>query len=117
MKNIELILLFGSRAEGRNRLDSDTDIAVFSKSPLGLKEKVMIAARIARTRKISEDRMDVVDIRRASPLLQFEIARKGKLIYGKKSDFAAFQVRAWKLYQDTARLRRTRERSLEQSYV
>ncbi|MEK7076657.1 MAG: nucleotidyltransferase domain-containing protein [Patescibacteria group bacterium] len=117
MKNINLMILFGSRAEGKNRSDSDIDIAVLGKNPLGLKEKTAIAIRVARARKTPEDRVDVVDIRRASPLLQFEIARKGELLYGKKSDFTTFQVRAWKLYQDTARLRRIREKSLERLYV
>ncbi len=117
MKNIEIAILFGSRAEGRAVAGSDVDIAVLGKKPLNLENKITIAKWVSRKYKVPQEDVDVVDIRRAPPLLQFEIAKKGKLIYGKKANFMTFQMRAWKVYQDTARFRRIREDHLKEAYV
>ena len=65
---------------------------------------------------VSEDAVDVVDIWHAPPLLQQEIARHGKLIYGDAFDFIRFRVLAWKRYLDTAKFRRARERALAKHY-
>ena len=51
---------------------------------------------------------------RCSPLLGFHVARDGKLIYEKNSgDFVKFQMKAWKIYADTAKFRKSRIKSIE----
>ena len=64
-----------------------------------------------------EDRIDLVDIWSAPPLLQHHIAMTGKLLKGNKDDFLGFRVLAWKRYLDTAKLRRAREKKLERLYA
>lgn len=112
---IKLIILFGSRAKGQVGKMSDVDIAVLGDSPLNLSENVELSQRIAKKLKVSEDLIDVVDLSTASPLLQFEVTKYGKLIEGSESDFVRFKILAWKRYQDTSKFRRMRENYLTQS--
>ena len=112
MKNQRLIILFGSHATGTAGKQSDTDIAVLDERALSLDDRAEIGERMARELHISEDALDIVDLHAASPLLQYQVAEHGRLLSGAREEFVRFQVRAWKQYQDTARLRRAREQSL-----
>lgn len=114
--DIKLVILFGSRATGKAGTRSDTDVAVYADHALGLGEKADIGAEVGRMFGISEDKVDVVDLWRAPPLLQRQIASEGKLIYGDAFDLVRFKVLAWKRYLDTGKFRRARERALAQTY-
>lgn len=107
-----LAILFGSRAKGHAGKMSDTDIAVLADHELDLREKIAVAEKFSGRLKISEDEVDVVDLRTASPLLQHEVAASGKLLEGDPEDFFQFRVLAWKRYQDTAKFRKIREKHL-----
>ncbi len=109
---LELVIRFGSTARGRQRADSDVDIAVRSDRTLTLAEQSEVGAYLAARYAVPEDRIDLVDLRAASPLLSHEIAENGELLEGHPDAFVRFRVEAWKVYQDTARLRRARERHL-----
>ncbi len=109
---LELVIRFGSTATGRARPDSDVDIAVWSERELTLDERGRVVVELARRYGLNEDRIDLIDLRTVSPLLLHEVAEKGALLEGDPDDFIRFRVRAWKAYQDTARLRRAREKHL-----
>ena len=111
--NIKLLILFGSRARGTQGRISDTDVAVLADRSLEIRDKSMIAERIAPTLRVSEDEIDIVDLQSASPLLQYQIAQEGTLLQGSIFDFTRFKVLAWKRYLDTARFRRARHESLK----
>ena len=112
----KLIILFGSQASKRAGANSDTDVAVLADHILSLEEKSSLAETLAQKLKVSEETIDLIDLRSAPPLLEYQIAQHGKLFEGKQDDFIRFKVLAWKRYQDTAKLRRMREKSL-QKYV
>ena len=113
MKHIKLVILFGSQATGKAGKRSDTDIAVLGDHPLTIGERVSLSGEIAKKRDVSEDDIDITDLWHASPLLQFQVAKYGELLEGTDFDFIRFKVLSWKRYQDTAKLRRLREKSLE----
>jgi len=115
-KNITLVVMFGSRATGKARAQSDTDIAVLADHPLTITEKGQVAEEAGRMLGVSEDTIDIADIWRAPPLLQHEIAQNGKLLHGDAFDFIRFRVLAWKRYLDTAKFRRAREQALAKQY-
>lgn len=110
LPRLKLAIRFGSTVEGRARSDSDVDIAVLAERELTLAEQSEVVAALAQRFQFPEDRIDLVDLQNASPLLQHEVAEKGELLEGDPDDFLHFRVLAWKLYQDTARLRRAREK-------
>ena len=114
-----LVILFGSRARGTERMDSDADIGILSAfgHKLSASEKISLAEKISRQLGVSEDKIDLVDLSRASPLLQYQAAREGRILFGSTAKFIRFQVLAWKRYLSTAKFRRMREQSLAKKYA
>ena len=108
-----LLILFGSRAKGTARADSDWDVAVASDHQMSLDERVAWAQKAAHLLQVNEDRVDLVDTWSASPLLQHYIGEQGRLLAGDPFLFVRFRVLAWKRYQDTAKLRRLRSEALK----
>lgn len=108
-----LTILFGSQATGKTSPDSDFDVAILSSKPLNLKDKARASEEAAHQLGVSEDKIDIVDLANASPLLKHEVAENGKLLRGNKDSFDMFRLLAWKQYQDTAKFRRARERAMQ----
>jgi predicted nucleotidyltransferase len=67
--------LYGSHAQGRNRADSDLDIAVLFESPL---EPVAVFDAAARLASVIGTSVDLVDLRRAGGLLRVEAIQGGR---------------------------------------
>ena len=107
-----IIIAFGSRISGRATAKSDFDFGIFSDKPLSLSRRAGFAELLAKKFQINEDKIDLVDLSAASPLLKFEAAQKGKLISGDEFNFIRFKVRAFKEYADTAKFRRLREKAM-----
>lgn len=111
-----LLILFGSRAKGTARADSDWDVAALDDHSLSLDERGTYAQEAARLLDANEDHIDLVDLWNAPPLLQHFVAKEGKLLEGDPFLFIRFKVLAWKRYLDTAKFRRLRSEAL-QRYV
>jgi len=114
MKKDRLIIAFGSQITGHANANSDFDFAVLEKKPLTLSKKMRLFDYLAKKLKINEDKIDIVDLNTASPLLCYEVAQKGKLVEGNDFDFIRFKVRAWKVYLDTAKFRRLGEQVIRE---
>jgi predicted nucleotidyltransferase len=114
---IPLIIAFGSQIKGGATDMSDFDFGVLKEESLSLSDRVNISEYIAKKLNINEDKIDLVDLSSASPLLKFEIARNGKLIEGNYTDFIRFKVRTFKEYVDTAKFRRLREKIMMKKYA
>jgi len=112
-----LIIAFGSRVKGRATAKSDFDFGVLKEKPLTLSEKTDLAEYLSKKLNINEDRIDLVDLAMASPILKFEVAQDGKLIDGNYVDFIRYKVRAFKEYVDTAKFRRLREQVMKKKYA
>ena len=99
--DIDLVIVFGSVAGGVTRADSDLDLAVRGLKPLDL-----VSLTNTITRLLHADAVDVVDLRRASPLLMMEVVRGGRLLYERTpGSYVAFCSLAHRRYVDTAKLR------------
>jgi predicted nucleotidyltransferase len=109
---LHLVVRFGSTVGNRARADSDVDVAVLAERELSLADQERVVIALARRLHVPEDRIDLVDLRTAPPLLQHEIAERGELLAGAPEEFLRFRLSAWKAYQDTARLRRARAENL-----
>ncbi|MFA6554528.1 MAG: nucleotidyltransferase domain-containing protein [Candidatus Paceibacterota bacterium] len=112
-----LIIAFGSQVSGKSTTMSDHDFGVLGKQSLSLSERTDLSDYISKKLDINEDKIDIVDLRTASPLLKFEVARNGKLIDGEYFDFIRFKVLAFKEYVDTAKFRRLREEVMMKKYA
>ena len=109
MPDLELVVLFGSRATGRARAGSDLDLAVRCTNPVDLEQLYLALAP-----RLGSDHLDLVDLRRAGPLLAFEVARSGHVLFEKRPGvFREFQSLAARRYCDTAKLRRAQRRAIQ----
>ena len=106
--DLELLVLFGSRAKGRSGPDSDVDLALLCDQPADLDAWYGILAPLAGT-----DRLDLVDLRRADPTLALEVARTGRLLFERRPGaFRRFQALASCRFADTAKLRVAQRRTI-----
>ncbi|MFA6405097.1 MAG: nucleotidyltransferase domain-containing protein [Candidatus Paceibacterota bacterium] len=112
-----LIIAFGSQVSGKTTVMSDFDFGVLGEKPLSLSERTDLSGYISSRLGINEDKIDLIDLNTASPLLKFEVARNGKLIDGEHFAFIRFKVRAFKEFVDTAKFRRMREKVMLKNYA
>ena len=107
--DVRLVVLFGSAARGGVRATSDVDVAVMCDGPADLERVFLLLAPRFRT-----PRLDVVDLRRAGPLLAFEVARSGVVLFERSPGlFRRFQSLASRRYADTKKLRDAQRRSIQ----
>lgn len=105
---LQLIVLFGSHAAGRPHKRSDIDIAFLFDAPIDVLSLTNRVIQLVHT-----DNVDVIDLRRASPLLKFSAVKSGRLIYERSPGiFNDFISLAFRMYVDTKKLRSAQEESV-----
>lgn len=96
--HLSLILIHGSQVTGKIHAKSDTDIAVVREKGF---EKFDLLALISDLGKfLKTDRVDLVDITHANPLLLFAVAKKSKLLAGNNKDYKKLVYLAFHKYAD-----------------
>ena len=102
---LQLVVLFGSRARGEAAANSDWDLGVTFKpgndqNPL---RDCALDLPLAQALGINSDAVHVVDLRRSSPLLQRNAARDGQPLYeaaaGAFADYCSLALRQWDDWQ------------------
>jgi predicted nucleotidyltransferase len=78
---------------------SDYDIGVVASESLSFEKKNKLSEQVAKEFGYPEDKIEIVDLNQASPLLQMEAAKSGKLLKGSEEDFFKFKLLAWKRHQ------------------
>jgi predicted nucleotidyltransferase len=98
--DIELVILFGSHAKGTARPDSDYDLGILKRSgSIESEEMFYLAHDLGQA--LNAVNVDLVDLRHAPPVLKFDAARLGQVLFeGEPGRFDRFHVLAWKLYLD-----------------
>lgn len=101
---VRLAVLYGSRAVGTARKESDVDIAVLGTAALTFESQRRLQTAFAKTLGVSVDSIDLVDLCTAPPLLVYYIARDGTVIAGSEREAERFHRSAMKRYIDGKRL-------------
>ena len=83
--DISLALLFGSVAAGRQRADSDLDIAVAANHPLSPAEKIAITQALA---ELTGRPIDLIDLATVTEPLLGQIVKHGRRLLGNDTLFA-----------------------------
>ena len=101
-KQIAAVYLFGSAATGKDRRNSDLDLAIISKKIIPAHERLKIEMELSN--RLRRD-VDLVVFGQASPLLQHQILKYGRLVSENDPDERVRQeVRARSEYLDTRHL-------------
>ena len=108
-RDVQLIVLFGSAAGGRTTPRSDVDVAVLCDRLADFDALFLALAPVFRT-----ERLDIVDLRRAGPVLSFQVACSGVLIFERtQAGFHEFQSLASRRFADTRKLRDAQRRAID----
>ncbi|MFW6097231.1 MAG: type VII toxin-antitoxin system MntA family adenylyltransferase antitoxin [Chloroflexota bacterium] len=101
-RGVRLAYLFGSLAHAGS--GQDVDIALLTI------EEPAYQLRDAITQWLDTERVDIIDLRRASPVFRMEIIETGVPLYEADDDVRLdFELRTMREYRDTAYLRRQQE--------
>jgi predicted nucleotidyltransferase len=104
-EGLKLVLLFGSAVLGKIHKQSDIDLAFLFDKPVDI---LSLTNRVIRL--LHADNIDVVDLRRASPLLKFSVVKNGRLLYERQPGmFNEFYSLAFRMYVDSKKLRDAQE--------
>lgn len=97
-KGVLLVYLFGSLSQGKKAHDVDLAILTQGDPAFGLREEIGEC--------LGTERLDLVDLRNASPVLRFEVIRTGRpLFISDEKVLNDFELETLHLYRDTAPLR------------
>lgn len=105
---IKFVVLFGSRAAGNARDESDFDIAVFLDDDTRLFSHPAFGDLLkffTETLGVFEDRIDLTDLKYADILLRYEITSEGILLFGNENEYENYRLFAFKDYIDAKPLR------------
>jgi len=101
-----LLVVFGSAVRDLRRSESDLDLAVWMATD-NIAPQAPVRLEVALRPLFPGEHLDLVLLNRASPLLQFQVARHGAVLFeAAPGVFRAFQVLASKRHADVAHLRR-----------
>lgn len=76
--SLRLIVLFGSQARGGTHAGSDADVAVWMERSLSAEERLDLWGALTR---LFEAEVDLTTLNRAEPLLLYQVASTGQLLY------------------------------------
>jgi predicted nucleotidyltransferase len=101
-----LLVAFGSAVRDLRRPESDLDLAVWM-ATANIAPQAPVRLEVALRPLFPGEHLDLVLLNRASPLLQFQVALRGAVLFeAAPGVFHAFQVLASKRHADVAHLRR-----------
>jgi len=110
---LELLLLFGSRVSKKNLKGSDFDIAYLAKKDLNLNEEAKLIIELSPIFK--SENIDLVNLKKAPPLLFYAITKECKVLFESKPlIFASLRAYAFKKYIETKSLYEEKFRRLKE---
>jgi predicted nucleotidyltransferase len=110
--DLNLLLVFGSYNTERFTADSDIDVGFLSKADLNLDQEMNLLEDLVRFFK--RDQVDLVNLKKAVPLLMYEIACNSRVFYDEDNNYLKFKIKASARYADTKFLRDARRKYLEE---
>lgn len=101
---LDFLVLFGSQSNGLVHKQSDYDIGYSSNEKIDFNAEYQITMRLKDA--LNHSKIDLVDVRRASPLLAKKALLEGELLAENiPHSFAQEQIRAYHNYVETKPLR------------
>lgn len=110
-EQVRLCILFGSRATGKARSDSDIDLAIWPKRPFTPRQKLIWVVDLE---KLLAQNISLVLVSAAlDPVLGWEIAKNGRLLFEQTSGlWLHHRAQLWHSYNDSLPFRRAARKRL-----
>lgn len=89
---VDIIMLFGSRAVGNFRPNSDFDIAYFTNSNFSYEQEGKLFTDLSDV--FGTDRIDLLNIKKIKPLILYEIMRNAKVLFARDM-LRFYEIRAY----------------------
>ena len=103
--SIRLLIQFGSTVSGRTHNESDVDIAYLSVRNLDLREEGQLIIDIADVFKFPVDKIELLKIKHASPLLLKEIFLNNIALYAENNTiFSQYKIYSIRLFEESKRI-------------
>lgn len=114
--SLRLLLLFGSQVTGKTHKESDFDVAYLSEKELHIEDEGRLILDLMPILNISDERLiNLVNIKRASPLLFYAMTSSCKLLFAENPlVFPTLRAYAFKKYIETQPLYKLREERLRE---
>jgi predicted nucleotidyltransferase len=110
---VACLILFGSQAKGEERKESDIDVGVLFEREIPARDELQFFYDLINL--FGTDRVDLVNLNRAGPVLQKEVALYGEPLFEReKGLFDEYLIRALNKYQDTKDIRKLEKELLEE---
>jgi len=107
-EGLRIVLLFGSVASGKEYQESDIDLGFLFDRPIDILDLTNRVIQLLRT-----DKVDVIDLSRASPLLKYSAIRQGRALFEQVPGlYNIFKSLTFRVYVDTKKLREAQERAI-----
>jgi predicted nucleotidyltransferase len=101
--DIRLVYLFGSLAESKHA--NDIDLAILFDGKPSYNRITLIKEDLNKL--LNTQRIDLIDLNRAGPVLRFDVISKGKSLYQKNNEILnSFELRTIKEHMDTVYMRK-----------
>ena len=100
VSTLRLVVLFGSRARGDARPDSDVDLAVSFGTAPSLLDLGDVVSRCESATSLRVDVVELDGLPSSKPALAYEIARDGAVVVDTEDGFWRYRARAFSLYLD-----------------
>lgn len=96
---ISIVYLFGSRVTKKDDPSSDIDIAIYTSNDFSWQDYYLLYGEL--TKRLHSDRLDLVWLNKAEPILIFDIIKNGKVLFFNNADILNdFEMKARGRYYD-----------------
>jgi uncharacterized protein len=111
---VELLVVVGSFGTDSYRSgESDIDVAYLRSKPLSVRDSITIIKELSRL--FENSKIDLIDLQRASGLLKYEAASKGRVLYEiREGFFERYKLFCLRYYYDTKKFRDQRSTYLQE---
>jgi len=116
---LKLLLLFGSQITGKTHKESDFDIAYLGKKILTIEDEGRLILDLMPALNVTDERLiNLVNIKKASPLLFYAMTSKCKVLFAEDSlIFPTLRAYAFKKYIETGSLFKLKEMRLRKALL
>lgn len=112
--DLTMLIVFGSQASGKTHKESDVDVGYLSGKALDFMEQARLNTELMEI--FSNDHIDLVNLRHASPLLLKQATKTALVLYEReRHTFDELYIYAFKLYEESKPLFKLREHFLNKS--